>query len=56
MCAEALIPDRVGPEHIAGAYVSCSASAALARATAPTLQVAVNGFLFFFTSIGRSSS
>jgi hypothetical protein len=54
MCAEALIPERVLPDDIVGAYVSCSASAAIVRQLAPGLPVTVNGYLFFFTSLGRS--
>jgi hypothetical protein len=54
MCAEALIPERVAPENITGIYVSSAASAAVARAVARGLPVTVNGYMFFFTSIGRS--
>jgi hypothetical protein len=54
MCAEALIPDRVPPEDIVGAYVSCAASAAKTRDLTPNLPVTVNGYMFFFTALGRS--
>jgi hypothetical protein len=53
MCAEALIPDRVLPEDIVGAYVSCTASAAKTRELTPNLAVTVNGYMFFFTALGR---
>lgn len=41
-CAEALVPDVVGPEYLVGAYVSCAASR-------PTLAQAVSGVLQPFT-------
>jgi hypothetical protein len=53
MCAEALIPDRVLPEDIVGAYVSSTASAAEIRQLTPKLAVEVNGYMFFFTALGR---
>jgi hypothetical protein len=49
MMAEVLVPDRVPPAYISGAYVSCSdARAALAR-DAPNLPVVVRPYLFFQT-------
>lgn len=47
MCAEVLVPDRVAPEFIVGAYVSCSeAQAALAK-TAPGISIQMNPHMFF---------
>lgn len=45
--AEVLVPDRVAPEYIAGAYVSCGASEAALRAIAPALPIVVDADLFF---------
>jgi hypothetical protein len=48
VCAEVLVPDRVVPEHVTGAYVSCDETAATLRASLPTgFDVAVEPYLFF---------
>ncbi len=46
-CAEVLIPQRVPPEYILGAYVSCDAAQARFSAAVPQLVVEVNAYLFF---------
>lgn len=46
-CAEALIPQRVPPEFILGAYVSCDEALIRLTAAVPQLAVAVNAHLFF---------
>ena len=46
-CAEVLVPDRVGPGFIEGAYVSGSASLNSVWNVAPSLPVTTNGHLFF---------
>ena len=46
-CAEVLVPDRVGPTLVTGAYVSCAASRDALLAVAPRLRVSVNAHLFF---------
>lgn len=46
-CAEVLIPDKVAPVHIMGAYVSCAEVATVVSEIAPELPVTVNGPLFF---------
>lgn len=47
-CAEVLVPDRVGPTFLTGAYVSCATSHDTLLAVAPQLSVSVNAHLFFF--------
>ncbi len=46
-CAEVLVPNRVPPHHILGAYVSCEEARLSLNELAPTLDVAVNAVLFF---------
>lgn len=50
-CAEVLVPDRVSPEHLAGAYVSCRESEAEIRqhldAVDLALEVSIDRHLFF---------
>jgi hypothetical protein len=45
--AEVLVPDRVAPDFITGAYVSCVASEVRLRELAPALQTTVYADLFF---------
>jgi hypothetical protein len=47
MCAEVLVPDRIAPGQIVGAYVSCSDSERVLLQMAPSLTVSVNFYLFF---------
>lgn len=47
MCAEVLVPDRVDPAFIMGAYVWCEEDRARLARIAPTLEVVVDGDLFF---------
>lgn len=46
-CAEVLVPDRIDPVHIVGAYVSCSASREDLTAAASGLPITVDRHLFF---------
>jgi hypothetical protein len=46
-CAEVLIPDKVSPVYIIGAYVSCSEVATAVSRIAPDLPVTIDGPLFF---------
>ena len=46
-CAEALVPQRVSPEYILGADVSCDEGLMRLTAAVPQLAVAVNAHLFF---------
>jgi ssDNA thymidine ADP-ribosyltransferase DarT-like protein len=46
-CSEVLMPDRIGLEHIVGAYVSGLVGQAALRAVAPDLDICVDGNLFF---------
>jgi hypothetical protein len=46
-CAEVLVPDRVDPVHIVGAYVSCEESRLRLAQEAPRLPVIINRHLFF---------
>jgi hypothetical protein len=46
-CAEVLVPDRVDPVHILGAYVSCEESRRQLAQIMPHLPVAVDTHLFF---------
>ena len=45
-CAEVLIPQRVPPEYILGAYVSCNEALARLTAAVPRLAVTVDTHLF----------
>ena len=47
MCAEVLILDRIQPKFITGLYVSCEESANEVRKNYVSLDVTVNGKLFF---------
>jgi hypothetical protein len=47
MCAEVLVPDRVEPKFILGAYVSCPESQGTIQEMAADLHVEVNPHLFF---------
>jgi hypothetical protein len=49
-CAEVLVPDRVAPSFVVGAYVSNTASQEQLRALAPSLAVVVESHLFFLPS------
>lgn len=46
-CAEVLVPDTVGAEHIMGAYVSCERARRTLAQMVPTLALAIDGHLFF---------
>lgn len=46
-CAEVLVPDKVKPDHITGAYVSCQDAMVTFRALGTRLSVEINGHLFF---------
>ena len=46
-CAEVLVPQRVEPRFLTGAYVVDAVAGALLRAAAPTLPSVVNPVLFF---------
>lgn len=46
-CAEVLVPDRVPPKFISGAYVAGETAATLLRDAAPTLAVTIDAHLFF---------
>lgn len=46
-CAEVLVPNRVEPSHIVGAYVSGSESRRVLLVVAPQLRVKVDAHLFF---------
>jgi hypothetical protein len=46
-CAEVLVPDRVDPCHIGGAYVSCEEALARFNARARGLAAAINRHVFF---------
>ncbi len=48
MCAEVLVPNRIPPRYIFGAYVSCSESQRRLTGFAPHLPLVVNAYLFFF--------
>lgn len=47
MCAEVLVPHRVVPTFIMGAYVSCEASTQKCRSNGVTIPIRVNKHLFF---------
>lgn len=46
-CAEVLVPDRVGPELLTGAYVSCEQSLAVFNAMDVGITATVDSDLFF---------
>jgi hypothetical protein len=46
-CAEVLVPDKVTPGYVLGAYVSCAAARATLVRLAPNLNVVVDRHLFF---------
>ena len=46
-CAEVLVPDRVAPDYVFGAYVSGTTSRARLAKVAPSLEATVNADLFF---------
>lgn len=47
MMAEVLVPHRVEPEHLIGAYAVSDAAAAVLSGVAPTLEVVVQPYMFF---------
>lgn len=46
-CAEVLVPDRVAPDFILGAYASCDAGRLAIQRAAPGLSVQIDSALFF---------
>lgn len=46
-CAEVLVPDKIDPRHILGAYVSCEEVRQALQAASPELEITVNPNLFF---------
>jgi len=46
-CAEVLVPDRIDPGLITGAYVSCPEATATLEALGVDIPVAINSYLFF---------
>ncbi|MFL5655271.1 MAG: DUF4433 domain-containing protein [Ktedonobacteraceae bacterium] len=48
MCAEVLVPSRIPPRYIFGAYVSCRESQRRLNGIAPQLPLALNAHLFFY--------
>jgi len=46
-CAEVLVPNKIHPKFIMGAYVSCQSSRTQLTALAPILNIGVNPWLFF---------
>ena len=46
-CAEVLVPDRVDPQHLTGAFVSCDHSLREFNELDVQLEVTVNPYLFF---------
>jgi hypothetical protein len=46
-CAEVLIPDKIPPVYIVGAYVSCAEVAIVVNSVTPDLPIIVDGHLFF---------
>ena len=46
-CAEVLVPDRIDPGLIVGAYVSCPEAKVALEATGVDIPVTVNPYLFF---------
>lgn len=47
MCSEVLVPDRIAPGFIIGAYVSCSDAKVTLEATGVVIPVTINPHLFF---------
>ncbi|MGQ9555506.1 MAG: DUF4433 domain-containing protein [Anaerolineae bacterium] len=47
-CAEVLVPMRVEPQFIVGAYVSCERVRSALMAVAPKLVIVTNAHLFFY--------
>jgi len=47
MMAEVLVPHRVAPEYLLGAYAVSEAAAAVLSGLAPTLEVVVHPYMFF---------
>lgn len=47
ICAEVLVPDRVDPRFILGAYVSCPDAKIAFEAKGVNIPVAINSYLFF---------
>lgn len=47
MMAEALVPHRLSPDHITGAYSVSDGAAEVLTQAAPTLAVEVNPYSFF---------
>jgi hypothetical protein len=47
MCSEVLVPDRIAPGFIIGAYVSCSDAKATLEAAGVVIPVTINPHLFF---------
>lgn len=47
MCAEVLVPDRIDPSLIVGAYVSCTEAKAAFEALEVDIHVTINSHLFF---------
>lgn len=46
-CAEVLVPNKIPPTYIIGAYVSCKQSQAKLADIAPNLKITVDPYLFF---------
>jgi hypothetical protein len=46
-CAEVLVPDRIDPGLITGAYVSCPEAKATLETLGVDIPVAINSYLFF---------
>lgn len=46
-CAEVLVPDRIPPQYIIGAFVSCEEAKAALEATGAQIPVTINPQLFF---------
>jgi len=46
-CAEVLVPDRLDPKFIFGAYVSCQEAADKLGQIAPGLEITIDAHLFF---------
>ncbi|MBW2038613.1 MAG: DUF4433 domain-containing protein [Deltaproteobacteria bacterium] len=46
-CAEVLVPDRIDPSLIMGAYVSCPEAKAAVEALGVDIPVTINSYLFF---------
>ncbi len=46
-CAEVLVPSRIPPDYIFGAYVSCNQSLRILRNIAPQLPIIIDAHLFF---------